>query len=33
MTESRGSKHAIVCDNCKKVFYFEKAYEEHLENE
>jgi hypothetical protein len=28
-TEGSGSKHVIVCDNCQKVFYFEKAFEEH----
>jgi Fe2+ or Zn2+ uptake regulation protein len=28
-TEGSGSKHVIVCDNCNKIFYFEKAYEEH----
>jgi hypothetical protein len=30
MTESRVSKHAIVCDNCNKIFYFENVFEEHL---
>jgi Fe2+ or Zn2+ uptake regulation protein len=30
MTETSGSKHAIVCDNCQKVFYFEKDHEEHI---
>gem|GEM_PF-4114035 len=26
MTESRGSKHVILCDNCGKTFRHEESY-------
>jgi len=31
MTESRGSKHIILCDNCGKTFRHEESYKNHRE--
>jgi len=29
MTESRGSKHVIFCEDCGKTFRYEESYKEH----